>query len=166
MAFPACTVTALAVPASLGTMFWIKPEMKEGVVVLARDQNYIAAAPTISAARTSARHKLLTPERETSVSTVAGFHGHNDFVYEQEDAKLALCLGFDDVDELAQAPAIAKLNRTRYPRKQGVVFADANVLARLVPCPALPHDDRTARHHLTAEYLDAQPLRVRVAPVL
>jgi hypothetical protein len=63
-------------------MFGIKAEMEERVVVRAGFHDNIAAAAPIATARTTARHKLLTPERKTSVTAIAGLHGYRNFVNE------------------------------------------------------------------------------------
>ena len=50
-------------------------------------------------------------------------------------------------------------------RVDGVVAAQAGVVAGLVPRAALTHEDRPRLHCLTSEALDAAELRVGVATV-
>ena len=69
-----------------------------------------------------------------------------------------------DVDELAHAAAIAKLDDARDFGEQRIVFAPADILAGLDRVPRC----RTMMEPpspLAAESLDAEPLRVRIAPV-
>src|SRR5690606_28417880 len=49
--------------------------------------------------------------------------------------------------------------------EQGVVLAEPDVHARMEPRATLAHDDRSCGHHLAAERLDAQHLRIRIATV-
>jgi hypothetical protein len=70
----ASAVAALAVSASLGSMFRVVPEVKQRVVVFARYENDIAAPSAVSAARAASRNKLLAPERKAAVTAVAGFY--------------------------------------------------------------------------------------------
>src|SRR5688572_1543766 len=49
--------------------------------------------------------------------------------------------------------------------KQRVVFAEADVEARPEAAPALPHENRSARHDVAVVSLDAKPLRIAVAAV-
>ena len=72
--------------------------------------------------------------------------------------------GFDH-DELSHRTAVLEDKAAADLRKEGVVLAAADVQARLNACSALPHDDRAARHQLSAEGLKAKPLRVGVASV-
>src|SRR6185312_520764 len=83
-----------------------------------------------------------------------------------EKAWRTLALRGDDVDELAQPPAIAEFNRARHGGKQRVVFAQTDIFAWLVARSALPDYDGAAGHKLTRKYLDAKALRIRIAAVL
>ena len=49
--------------------------------------------------------------------------------------------------------------------EERVVLAEADVETRPEASPALPHEDRTAGHDVAVEPLDAETLRLRVAPV-
>src|SRR5579864_2849817 len=79
-ALPPAPVAALAMPASLGGVFRIKPEVKQSVVVLAGNQSDIAAASAVATARASSGYVLLPPEGQTTVSTIAGFYADFDFI--------------------------------------------------------------------------------------
>src|SRR6266853_4975652 len=88
-------------------------------------------------------------------------------------ARHALCaltggglLSRANADELALAAAVAEFDHARDFGEQGVVLAPPDVFAGLHPRAALAHDDRAAGHQLPAEGLHAQPLRIRIAPVL
>src|SRR6266849_10317166 len=60
---------------------------------------------------------------------------------------------------------VEELDAPRDLGEEGVVLATSNVQSRLHPSAALADNDRAARHQLSAESLEAKPLRVRVAPV-
>src|ERR1039457_3578428 len=61
--------------------------------------------------------------------------------------------------------SIVELHHARDLGEQGIVLAPSDVGARLQFGAPLAHDDAAARHQLAAEDLDAQPLRIRIAPV-
>jgi hypothetical protein len=67
-------------PATLGGVFRVEAEMEERVMVLACYHRDIAAASAIAAARPSARHVFLAPEREATVSAIAGLDADFDFI--------------------------------------------------------------------------------------
>src|SRR5271166_3288339 len=69
-----------------------------------------------------------------------------------------------DADELAQTAPVAKLNNAGKLGEQRIVLAAPDVLAGLKGSAALAHDDRAAGYQFSAEYLHAEPLRVRIAP--
>jgi hypothetical protein len=79
-AFPPAPIAALAMPASLGGVFRIEAEVKQGVVVFAGDENDVTAAAPISAARPSARHVLLATERQTAVAAIPGLYADFNFI--------------------------------------------------------------------------------------
>jgi hypothetical protein len=54
--------------------------MKESIVVLAGDQNYVAAAAAIAAAGSPAGNEFFAPERKATVTAVAGFYCNDYFV--------------------------------------------------------------------------------------
>ena len=70
-----------------------------------------------------------------------------------------------DHHELAHLSLVQELDASRDFGKQSIVFAAADVQPRFHTSAALPHDDRPAGHDLTAESLESQPLRVRVAAI-
>jgi hypothetical protein len=75
---------------------------------------------------------------------------------------LALC---ENVDVLAEPASVAELDRTSHFCEQRVVFAEANVLAGLIPGATLTHDDGSAAYKLPREYFDTKPLGIRIATV-
>src|SRR4029079_7741708 len=86
------------------------------------------------------------------------------------DRPIARCLGLFgldglDADHAAAWAAIRKLDDARDFREQRVVFATPHVQARPEAPAALPHEDRSARHEVAVEALDAEPLRVAVAAI-
>src|SRR5262249_49720215 len=79
-------------------------------------------------------------------------------------ARPALAGGADDRDEAALAGR-PRGDLAVAPREDRVVTAEAHARARAKPGAALAHDDHPGLHVLAGEDLDAEPLRVRVAPV-
>ncbi len=75
-------IAAFPVTPALGRMLGIETEMQQGVVVLAGDQNYVAAAPAVATARPSARNVFFAPERQASVAAVARLHTNSYFIDE------------------------------------------------------------------------------------
>src|SRR6185437_1122180 len=186
MPFPAGPVAAFAVTATLGLVLRIVAKMEQRVVVRIRNQHYVAAAPAVAAAGTAARNEFLPPKSQAAVSSVAGLHGNDYFVYKHgvelggavwtakrggssrppiDAVGVPLALS-DNVNVLPEPAAIAKFDRSGDLREQGVIFAETDVLARLVAGAALAHDNGAPRHEFARENLDAQPLRVRVAAIL
>src|SRR5579871_5179097 len=70
-----------------------------------------------------------------------------------------------DADDAAVRAVIRETDHAGDLRKQRVVLAEADVEARLVASPALPHENRSARHEVAVEPLHAEALRVAVAAV-
>src|ERR1700690_4458991 len=68
-----------------------------------------------------------------------------------------------DADEFSEMSAVAELDDAGDLREQRVVLAETDVFARLELRAALPYDDRSGGNQLSAETLDAQPLRIRIA---
>jgi hypothetical protein len=73
--------------------------------------------------------------------------------------------GWLDADEAAMPAPVCELHVTGDERKERVILALADVLARLVACAALAHENGARIDELTAEALYAQPLTVRIAAV-
>ena len=76
-----------------------------------------------------------------------------------------LCSTGTDADHAAVRAVIGELHVARDLGEERVVLAAADVQARLEAAAALAHEDRAAGHEVAVEPLDAQPLRVAVAPV-
>ena len=70
-----------------------------------------------------------------------------------------------DADELAASAFVFKFDDALDQREERVVFAAADVVARLPLGAALTCDDVAAEHALAAKFLEAQSLRMRIAPV-
>jgi hypothetical protein len=156
------SVTAFTMPAPLSRVFRVEPEVKERVVVLTRNQDNIASVSTVAAARTAARHILLTAKRKAAVAAVTSFYGDCDLIDEQ---LLELALR-DDVDEFTEPATIAKFDSSRNGSKERIIFAESHVLAGLVARTTLAHDNRPTCDEFTREHFDTEPLRIRVAAIL
>src|SRR4051794_20851510 len=70
-----------------------------------------------------------------------------------------------DADEFAALPFFLELDDAGNHRKERVVAAAPDIVARLVLGAALPNQNRAAGHQLAAETLDAKPLSIRITPV-
>ena len=156
------SVTAFTMPAALGGVFRVESEVKQRVVVLTRNQDNIASASTVAAARTAARHIFLTPKRKTAVAAVTSFYGDCDLIDEQ---LLELALR-DDVDEFPEPATITKLDSSRNGGKQRIVFAESHVLAGLIARATLAHNNRPTRDEFARKHFDTEPLGIRVAAIL
>ena len=70
----------------------LEPVLDEGIRVRVGDDEDRAAVAAVAATRPAARHVLLTSERQTPPSAVAGFDVDVDFIDEQMQAtRLAGC---------------------------------------------------------------------------
>jgi hypothetical protein len=63
-------------------VFRVESEVEQSVVMRVGDKRYVASPTAITAARAPSRDKLLSPERQAAIATVASFYGNNNFVYE------------------------------------------------------------------------------------
>jgi hypothetical protein len=83
--------------------------------------------------------------------------------------RLKILLRFDrfglDHYKFPHRSLVEELDAPRDFGEERVVFAATNVQPRLNPRAALADDDGAARYQLSAESLEAKPLRVRVAPI-
>src|SRR5688572_6835151 len=70
-----------------------------------------------------------------------------------------------DGDHAALGAVIAELHRAVDLREERVVLAEPDVEAGAEPAPALTHQDRPAGDDVAVEPLDAEALRIAVAPV-
>src|SRR5262245_36197894 len=73
---------------------------------------------------------------------------------------------FDDADALAVFAEVLETDSARDLGKERVVLSAANIGAGMDVSSALTNDDRTGSDEFSREALHAQPLAVRVAPVL
>jgi hypothetical protein len=77
----------------------------------------------------------------------------------------ALRLERVDADDPAPFAVVLELHASSDLGKDRVVLADTRVHARAKPTSALPNDNRSAAHEVAVVRLDAEALRIRVAPV-
>src|SRR5262249_47001401 len=116
--------------------------------------------------RAAFRHVLLASERERTVAPSPRLHMDPRLVVEHLRLRGADRLrGVDDRDEAALA-ARAELRLAVAHGEDRVVLAELRARARPEPGAALADDDLAGAHVLPGEDLDAEVLRVRVAPVL
>ena len=174
------SVAAFSMPAAFGGMFRIEAEMEKRVVVLAGDQDNVSALAAITTARTTARNKLsllnarhpLPPSPALTEMVTSSMNTGLTCELPPESHYLAgadrylrgssreLFLGGDYAYVFAEPATVAKLNRARHGGKQRVIFAQADVLSRLVACSALPDDDGATRDKLAGKFLYTEPLRI------
>src|SRR5438132_675242 len=108
--------------------------MHQRIMALARFHPDVTAMTAIAARRPATRNVLLPPERHAAVAAIACLHSNFGFI-DKHDAPRDL-------------------------GEESVVFAASNVQSGLHPRAALSDDDRAAGHQLSAESLEAKPLRV------
>src|SRR3990172_3618823 len=77
----------------------------------------------------------------------------------------ALRRGGVDADARSVGALAFELHHPADLREQGVVAAAPDVEPRVEFGPALTHQNGAGRHHLAAEPLHAQPLRVALPPI-
>src|SRR5262249_958950 len=71
-----------------------------------------------------------------------------------------------NTDELAGPPLVFKLHDAVDQGEQRVVFTAADIVAGFPTCATLARNDVAAEHSLAAEFLQTEPLLIRVATVL
>lgn len=64
------------------------------------------------------------------------------------------------MDETAEAPLILEANYAGNLGKEGIIFAAADIVARLQSCAALTDQDRAPRDRLPVKSFDTEPLGV------
>jgi len=153
-------VTTQPVLAARGSKDVVITKFKKGGFLRLGNEVDIAAIAAITAARSAARYEFFATEGNATVTAISGFDGDLRFVDEQ-----LLCRDGLNTDETSGATFVLVLHDSGYLREQSVVPADADVDARLELRTALPDEDGSARYQLSAEPLDAEPLRVTVATV-
>jgi hypothetical protein len=82
----AAAVAALAVAAALGAVLGVEAEMQQRVVVEAGDEDHVAAAAAVAAARPAPRDVLLPAEGDAAVAAVAGLDANDGLVNKHEKA--------------------------------------------------------------------------------
>ena len=75
-------IAALAMPAALRFVFALVAKVDQGVVLLGRAQDDVPATASVAAARSAARHELLTPKRNTPVAAFTGLDVDDGFIDE------------------------------------------------------------------------------------
>jgi hypothetical protein len=68
------------VTAAFRLVFRIEAKLQQCVVVRCSDKSYVTAAPSITAAGTTARDELLPAERQTAIAAVSGLYENASFV--------------------------------------------------------------------------------------
>lgn len=63
-----------------------------------------------------------------------------------------------DADKPSALTAVFEVDHARGASEQGVVFGPTHIQARFEPGTSLANDDGTARHQLSTESFDSQPL--------
>src|ERR1019366_7817949 len=85
-ALGAGALAAFAVAPALRLVLRVEAELEQGIGVLARHHDDIAAAAAVAPARTAPRDVLLPAKGKASVAAVAGLHQYSDFVNEHRKA--------------------------------------------------------------------------------
>ena len=67
--------------------------------------------------------------------------------------------------ELTHRALVCELDAARDLGEEGIVLAAAHIESGLYASAALPHDNRSTGDDLSAECLEAEPLRIRVAAI-
>jgi len=192
-AFAPGAIRTFAVTSALGFVFRIETKMDQRVMTFAGFHDDVATLPPVSARRASAGDKLLPPESEASVATVACFHSNFGFINEHggsgQNSRQKKCLvpkatrlratqivhtagskilfRFQRLDhhKLAHRTFVEKFDPAADLSEERVVLATTHIQARLHPRTALTDDDRPAGNDLSPESLETQTLRIRVATV-
>ena len=73
--------------------------------------------------------------------------------------------GWRDADKTSTAAAVFELDVPGNEREQSIIFALADIFARLVLGAALANQNRASIDQLASEALYAEPLAVRIAAV-
>ena len=159
-------------PPRAGCEFFLEAEIEEGVEVGVRDEVDRSAGPAVAAVRAAARHELLAPEAHGAAAAVPGRDMDIDFVDKHDRNAPALtrtaycgCSTGWTLMTRPRAPWSSNFTAPADLGKQRVVLAEADVQARAEAAAALAHEDRPAGHDVAVEPLDAEPLRIAVAPV-
>jgi hypothetical protein len=74
------TITALAMPAALGDIFRIKPEMQQRIAMYGRNHLDVSTATAVAAAGPAMRNILLPPKRKASIAAIARFDCDSYFI--------------------------------------------------------------------------------------
>ncbi len=80
LALAAGTVGAFAMPAALGLVLRVVPEVNQGVVPLARLHNDVAAATAVAAGRAALGNELFPAEGHAAITAVTGFYSNSGFI--------------------------------------------------------------------------------------
>jgi hypothetical protein len=156
--------------------------MQQRVVVLAGEEDHVAAVSAITTAGTATRNELLAPERKTAITSVARLYADSYFInkhgrFQPESGESGDLLGENfvgvrggfsagvDGDEFARTATITKYHDTWDFGEQGVVFTASDIFTRLVDGAALANQDGTAGDHFSAKTLHTKPLGIGIAPV-
>jgi hypothetical protein len=78
--------------------------------------------------------------------------------------QLSRTLGID-ADEFSAAALVFKLNEALDQSEQGIILAAADIITGLPLCAALTCQDIAAQNALTTEFLQTEPLCIRISAV-
>ena len=156
----------------------LEPEIEERIEVGVGDEVDVAAVAAVAAVRdrragrtsrggSSARPLPPWPGRDVDVDFVdkhgdAASTGSGDSTAERSSAYYS---SGQDRDDPAARAVVRELHGAVDLGEQRVVLAEPDVQARTEAASALAHQNRSAGHDVAVEALDAEALRVAVAPV-
>src|SRR5262249_28196075 len=144
------------------------------------DQVHVAPASAVAAVGPTLGHELLSAKGTRAPAAVAGADTDQGLVDQAFRHQLPRCFGAPEarilglgrcrlgaVDRDQSAVVLGlELHHALGHRVEGVVAADADVLAGPEAVAALAHDDVARADQLAAVTLDSQHLRLAVPPVL
>ena len=182
-------VVAAATFAALRLERALDPKVGQRVDALRRAQVHAAAEAAVAAVGPTERHELFAPEAEAAAATVAGLDSHLRFVDEFHGGSLAPGDSPPETKTPARGPgsggtargAVYSVTTLTKVRCSAPFFANVTLpvtsansvwsvptptFGRRVRRTALPDQDVAGQHLLTAEALDAEAFRMRVAAVL
>ena len=168
-------VGAFAVGAAAGLEDLLEAEIQEGVEVGVGDEVDRAAGPAVAAigpprGTNFSRRKLMAPRPPWPAATWISTSSTNIRSQSSVQPASRLLSGYSAAGGtmLIVRPlgaVIRELDRAVDLRKQRVVLAEADVQTGTEPPAALADEDRSAGDEVAVVALDAQALRVAVAPV-
>ena len=157
--------------AALGAELGVVAQRQQRVLVGDGLEDHVAALAAHAAVGAAPRDVGLAAEAHAAASAVAPLDEDLDPIDEHgappraAGGRAAQLGGGQDAHAQAARAVVFEADDAVRQREERVVLGQAHVLARLPLRAVLAEDDRAAADLLAAEALDAQPLRVAVAPV-